>query len=137
MKSSLSLNTIFIFKTIFSVLEDNNFKIAFVKEEGYQDLWVGDKNSSIKQLLCNTHRRIGPLSLLTKYNTDFYIVNQNKSKIARCFRKRQLPFFNESDYELFANGIPHLKYPSATNLVPKKFVADGYFKWGIPLANNS
>lgn len=55
-------------------------KIAFVKQDCYQDLWIGDINDSSTELLLSTQMRVGPLGFITLYNADFYIVKLENDK---------------------------------------------------------
>lgn len=53
-------------------------KIALVKQDVYQDLYVGDKNMDITELLFSSVGRVGPISLFDEYDCDFYIVKEEK-----------------------------------------------------------
>lgn len=54
-------------------------KIALVKQDIYQDLYVGNKDMSISELLFSSTGRVGPLSLFDEYDCDFYIVEEEKA----------------------------------------------------------
>ena len=51
-------------------------KLALVKQDVYQDLYVGDKSMSPLELLCSSAGRVGPISLFDEYDCDFYIVEE-------------------------------------------------------------
>ena len=51
-------------------------KIALVKQDVYQDLYVCAKNDNPFNILKSTLMRIGPLALLTDYGADFYIIKE-------------------------------------------------------------
>ena len=50
------------------------FKIAFIKEACYQDLWIGDNNDTSSDLIRSTLLRTGPIGLLEIFGGDFFIV---------------------------------------------------------------
>lgn len=54
-------------------------KIALVKQDVYQDLYVGDKNMTPLELLFSSAGRVGPISLFEKYDCDFYIVEEENT----------------------------------------------------------
>ena len=45
-------------------------KIAFVKQDCYQDLYVSDKNASVEELLFSSQGRVGPIGLFTLLGAD-------------------------------------------------------------------
>ena len=49
-------------------------KIALVKQDVYQDLYVGNKDMSLVELLYSSAGRVCPISLIYEYDCDFYIV---------------------------------------------------------------
>lgn len=66
-------------------------KIAVVKEACYQDLWILDKSKGLKNLLCSTLQRTGPIGLLDIFNGDFFILETNRTNLANKLRKKQTP----------------------------------------------
>ena len=79
------------------------YKLALVKEACYQDLWVCDKSKGLKNLLHSTLFRTGPIGLLDIFEGDFFILETNKSKLAKKLRKRQVHHLSEKDYEKIEN----------------------------------
>lgn len=55
-------------------------KIALVKQEVYQDLYIGDKTMSPIDLLLSSAGRVGPISLFDEYDCDFYIVKEENTR---------------------------------------------------------
>lgn len=57
---------------------NNSFhpKIALVKQEVYDDLYVCGVQEAPESVLYSTFGRVGPIGLFTKLNTDFYIVKE-------------------------------------------------------------
>ena len=54
-------------------------KIALVKQDVYQDLYVGNKDMSPVELLYSSAGRVGPISLFDEYDCDFYIVEEENN----------------------------------------------------------
>ena len=52
-------------------------KIALIKQDTYQDLYVGDKNFTPKELLLSSIMRVGPIGLFTICDADFFIVKED------------------------------------------------------------
>jgi hypothetical protein len=42
----------------------SSFKVAFVKQDCYQDLWIGDSSDSPSDLLLSSQLRSGPVGLI-------------------------------------------------------------------------
>ncbi len=78
------------------------FKIAFIKEACYQDLWIGDNNDTSSDLIRSTLLRTGPIGLLEIFGSDFFIVKSNNSKAAQKIRYSQIPkdCLSKEDYKL-------------------------------------
>ena len=62
-------------------------RIALVKQEIYQDLYVCPKNSSPEETLLSSIMRVGPIGLIEELNADFYIVKQEKNIETQLYRK--------------------------------------------------
>jgi hypothetical protein len=63
----------------------NNIKIAVVKLDSYQDLWVCKKTSDILTVIKSTLVRVSPIGLSDIFNTDYIIIkdtNEYPSNIA-------------------------------------------------------
>ncbi len=77
------------------------FKIAFIKEACYQDLWIGDNKDKSSDLIRSTLLRTGPIGLLEKFGGDFFIVKSNNSKAGQKIRFCQIPkdYLSKEDYK--------------------------------------
>ena len=64
-------------------------KIAFVKQDCYQDLYVSDKNASVEELLFSSQGRVGPIGLFTLLGADYYIVKEEKNKECHFWEKTE------------------------------------------------
>lgn len=62
-------------------------KIALVKQDIYQDLYVCAKNDTPLTVLKSTLMRIGPLALLTDYGADFYIIKAQPDPECQAWRR--------------------------------------------------
>ena len=97
-------------------------KIALVKEACYQDLWVCEQSSGLKNLLETSPYRIGPLGLLDIFNCDFFILKTNKSKVAKKLRSSQICHsLSDRDYEKIEN-----KKSELFDLSPRDLAKDPY-----------
>ena len=78
------------------------FKIAFIKEACYQDLWIGDNNDTSSDLIRSTLLRTGPIGLLEIFGSDFFIVKSNNSNAGQKIRFCQIPkdYLSKEDYKL-------------------------------------
>lgn len=65
----------------------DGLKIAFVKQDCYQDLYVGNKDMLPQELLFSSQGRVGPIGLFTLYGADYYIVKESKKKECRFWEK--------------------------------------------------
>ena len=79
------------------------FKIAFIKEACYQDLWIGDNNDTSSDLIRSTLLRTGPIGLLEIFGSDFFIVKSNNSKAGHKIRFCQIHHLSKEDYKLIEN----------------------------------
>ena len=72
-------------------------KIALVKKDIYQDLYVCSKNENCigggqelsAEILKSTLMRIGPLGLIHDFDADFYIIKEQKTKECQAYKKSQ------------------------------------------------
>lgn len=62
-------------------------KIAFVKQEVYQDLYVCSNDCSNLEKLLSSQGRVGPLGLFTIYGADFYIVKEENARECKIWTK--------------------------------------------------
>ena len=85
----------------------NKLKIALVKQEVYQDLYVcpvTEKDPG--QILFSSMGRVGPIALMSDLNADFYIVKEESNKETRIYQK----------------VIPHISSLFAICLKPKRWI---------------
>ena len=66
-------------------------KIALVKQDVYQDLYVAALGATPYDLLASTLMRVGPLGLFTLLGADFHIVKESSAKECRVYRKLHDP----------------------------------------------
>lgn len=64
-------------------------KIAFVKQDCYQDLYVSDRNTSVEELLFSSQGRVGPIGLFTLLDADYYIVKEEKNRECHFWEKTE------------------------------------------------
>ena len=62
-------------------------KIALVKQDVYQDLYVGNKDMSLVELLYSSAGRVGPISLFDEYDCDFLYCRRRKYFRMPCVGK--------------------------------------------------
>lgn len=94
-----------------------NVKIALVKQEVYQDLYVCPENEKDPiKILFSSMGRVGPIGLFTKLNADFYIVKEEDSKECQIY-KRVLPHM--------AENLKMLKTTTLNNLPGQGFKRPG------------
>ena len=63
-------------------------KIAFVKQEVYQDLYVcptSEKDPA--KILFSSQMRVGPIGLMAELDADFYIVKAESNLETRVYRR--------------------------------------------------
>ena len=82
------------------------FKIAFIKEACYQDLWIGDNHDTTSDLIKSSLQRTGPIGLLEIFRSDFFIVKSNNSNAGQKIRFSQIPkdYLSKEDYRLIENS---------------------------------
>jgi hypothetical protein len=66
-------------------------KIAFVKQDIYNDLYVCANRTDPRSMLESTIMRIGPLGLFTLFDADFHIVHACPEPECRIYRKSYRP----------------------------------------------
>ncbi len=74
-------------------------RVAFVKQDCYQDLWIGGEDDAYQDLLQSTQMRIGPIGLKTLCNCKFLIVKFESSRKGTDYFKHQ-SFLDENDVKL-------------------------------------
>ena len=102
------------------------FKIAFIKEACYQDLWIGDNYDTTSDLIRSTLLRTGPIGLLEVFRSDFFIVKSNNSKAGQMIRFSQIPkdYLSKEDYELIESTKIRIKSSRLPLRCPNDFSID-------------
>ena len=100
-------------------------KIAFVKQDVYQDLYVHDRDSTPADLLFSSIGRVGPIGLFTLLHADFYIVREA----------------NTSECHAWEKVIPHykpewLRMLKTLHLKQTKLPEAAFFQPGSPHAHS-
>lgn len=62
-------------------------RIAFVKQDVYQDLYIGAPRAGAADLLFSSIMRVGPIGLFTRCDADFYIVQVDQSTESQTWRQ--------------------------------------------------
>ncbi len=62
-------------------------KICCVKQDVYQDLYVGDNNISKKELLFSSMMRVGPFALIYDLSGDFYIIKEENTEECQTYNQ--------------------------------------------------
>lgn len=66
----------------------NNLKIALVKQEVYQDLYVcSSTERDAANILFSSQGRVGPIALMEELEADFFIVKEEPEKETQIYRK--------------------------------------------------
>ncbi|MCC6584944.1 MAG: hypothetical protein IT271_14680 [Chitinophagales bacterium] len=69
----------------------SDLKIAFVKQEVYQDLYVcSNEEKSAGNILFSSIMRVGPIGLMAENNADFYILSEEYNEETQVY-KRVIP----------------------------------------------
>ena len=102
------------------------FKIAFIKEACYQDLWIGDNNDTSLDLIKSSLLRTGPIGLLEIFGSDFFIVKSNNSKAGQKIRFCQIPKdqISKEDYKLIESTKRRIKSSRLPLRCPNDFSID-------------
>lgn len=77
-------------------------KIALIKQDTYQDLYVCANRTDIDELLLSTQMRVGMFGLFSMYDADFYIVKEAKEKECGLWKKvlpQRVKIFQELPYK--------------------------------------
>ena len=74
-------------------------RVAFVKQDCYQDLWIGNENERYLDLILSTQMRIGPIGLITHCKSKFFIVQFDSSNKGTDYFKHQ-SFLSDHDVKV-------------------------------------
>jgi len=74
-------------------------RVAFVKQDCYQDLWIGNENETYLDLILSTQMRIGPIGLITQCKSKFFIVQFDQSHKGTDYFRHQ-SFISDHDVKL-------------------------------------
>jgi hypothetical protein len=98
--------------------------IAFVKEACYQDLWVGASDEVPEVLALNTHLRLGPLALISKWKADFIILKSNYENKSNAFRRTQVKMATPSYCRQVEHREGVVGENSQTTRIPLEYAKD-------------
>ena len=116
------------------------FKIAFIKEACLQDIWVGDNNDTNLDLIRSSLQKVGPIGLLEKFGSDFFIVKSNNSKAAQKIRFSQIHQLTNEDYKLIENTKIKINSSRLPLRCPNDFSHDpekiNWSKYDIVISHN-
>lgn len=62
-------------------------KIAFAKQDVYQDLYIGGPRDAADSLLFSSIMRVGPIGLFTRFDADFFVVRDDPSPECQSWRE--------------------------------------------------
>ena len=65
-------------------------KIAFVKLDSLPDLWIGNHNSTIQNLIFSSQMRIGPVGLFDQFDCDYYVVKSKSNSDLLRYQSSQI-----------------------------------------------
>lgn len=82
-----------------------HYKIAFVKQVVYQDLYCCDRNASAAEIVFSSFKRSGPVALFSKLNADFYIVDTEFDSECNIWREKGIAECNLIATHLTPRGI--------------------------------
>ena len=110
-------------------------KIALVKQEIYQDLYVCAKGSSPEDTLLSSIMRVGPIGLIEELNADFYIVKEEKNRETQLYKKvvpHITPYLHLLKTDT-ADKLPGQSFKSPGSPFPNgKFAVDCHtINWGL------
>jgi len=95
----------------------NNIKIALVKQEIYQDLYVCPKEEKDPaKILFASQMRVGPIGLFSELHADYYIVKEEYAEETQIYRK-VIPHI--------ADDLQLLKTTTANNIPGRSFIQPG------------
>ena len=102
------------------------FKIAFIKEACYQDLWIGDNHDTTLDLIRSSLLRTGPIGLLETFRSDFFIVKSNNSNAGQKIRFSQIPkdYLTREDYRLIEKSKIKINSSRLPLRCPNDFALD-------------
>ena len=102
-------------------------RIAFVKQDVYQDLYVAGVNETAENLICSSIMRAGPIALFTLFNTDFYIIKEENTPECRAWEK-VIPHYNKRWFRQLKT-LPHSQtdFPEAKLFQSKRNASHASF----------
>lgn len=92
-------------------------KIALVKQDVYQDLYVcGTSEKNPAKVLFSSNMRVGPIGLIAELGADFYILEEEKDPETQIYKKDLRPKLVQQVKLL--KKVPLNKIPGLENLKP-------------------
>jgi len=106
------------------------YKIAFVKQVVYQDLYCAQKDAPYSDLIFSSFKRSGPVALFSKLHADFYIVDTETDRECNIWKEKT--HGNTIPYELLRSEIP-LNGLKAGHIFPQGHFAvkASHVDWGM------
>lgn len=98
-------------------------KIALIKQDTYQDLYVCANRANIDELLLSTQMRVGMFGLFSMFDADFYIVKEAKEKECGLWKKvlpQRVKIFKELPYKTL-NQLPGMEFQCPGSDKPNGF----------------
>jgi hypothetical protein len=93
-------------------------KIALVKQDVYQDLYVAGRTATPEELLFSSIMRVGPIGLFTRLNADFLIVKEATTPECRAW-EHVIPHYPAAWFrELQTRPFAQTSFPEARFLEP-------------------
>lgn len=97
-------------------------RVALVKQDCYQDLWIGDEDETYQDLLRSTQMRVGPIGLITLCQGKFFITKYILTSEESNYFKRQ-SFLSDSDLAVVQKYRAEMINPSL-ELTSSRFHSD-------------
>lgn len=97
-------------------------RVALVKQDCYQDLWIGGENESYQDLIRSTQMRVGPIGLITLCQCKFFILKRSPGSIESDYFQRQ-SFLSDSDIAIVQKYRAEMINPSL-ELTSSRFHSD-------------
>lgn len=80
-------------------------KIALIKQDCYDDLYICKNNTPIEEMFLSTLMRTGPIGLFDKefeniFSTDYFIIKEQKENECKSYKKSTSPLSKKLKYQL-------------------------------------
>ena len=75
-------------------------RIALIKLDTLPDLWIGNDNSSIEDLILSSQMRIGPIGLFERFDCEYYIIKSNNNLDLMGYQSTQITLSTEEIHKI-------------------------------------